>query len=79
MELLVLLKLKWDPYAPTAKDFVATLLQSLVDSGVVESDHLVMVKRHAHTYVDLIAIGKSISNLKNKNFGFLRKFENFCE
>lgn len=56
MELLLLLKLKWDPYAPTAKDFLPILLGNLVENELLPSEHLVMVKRHAQTYIDLIAI-----------------------
>lgn len=58
MELLLLLKLKWDAYAPTAKDFLPLLIGHLVQSepNLIPADHLVMVKRHAQAYVDLIAI-----------------------
>jgi len=59
MELLLLLKLKWDAYAPTAKDFLPLLIGHLVKSNLIPDEHLVMVKRHAQAYVDLIAIGKS--------------------
>ena len=58
MELLLLLKVKWDPYAPTAKDFLPMLLTNLRQNGFLNEESQKMVKRHAQAYIDLIAIGK---------------------
>ena len=59
MELLLLLKVKWDPYAPTAKDFLPMLLTNLMQNGFLNEESQKMVKRHAQAYIDLIAIGKT--------------------
>ena len=62
MELLLLLKVKWDPYAPTAKDFLPMLLTNLMQNGILNEESQKMVKRHAQAYIDLIAIGKTNKN-----------------
>ena len=69
MELLLLLKVKWDPYAPTAKDFLPMLLTNLMQNGFLNEESQKMVKRHAQAYIDLIAIGKKnnhVSRLRAK-------------
>ncbi|CAG5081037.1 Oidioi.mRNA.OKI2018_I69.PAR.g9771.t1.cds [Oikopleura dioica] len=55
MELLILLKLKWDLYGPVAKDFIKELVQLLPDD-ISKSDDVDLVARHASTYADVVAI-----------------------
>ena len=57
MELLILLKLKWDLYGPVAKDFIKELVQ-LLPADISKSDDVDLVARHASTYADVVAIGK---------------------
>jgi hypothetical protein len=61
MELLILLKLKWDLYAPVPKDFIKELVQ-LLPGDISKSDDVDLVARHASTYADVVAIGELLSS-----------------
>ena len=60
MELLILLKLKWDIMVPTSKDFLLVLIKKLQQRKIVKNDDLEGIKTHANTFIDLILLGKSI-------------------
>ena len=56
MELLLLLKLKWDIMVPTSKDFLTVLLKKLeIEIGFKKEE----IKNHANTFIDLIILGNS--------------------
>ena len=56
MELLLLLKLKWDIMVPTSKDFLIVLLKKLeMQIGFKKEE----IKNHANTFIDLIILGKT--------------------
>ena len=59
MELLILLKLKWDIMVPTSKDFLLILIKKLQQRKIVKNDDLEGIKTHANTFIDLILLGKS--------------------
>lgn len=58
MELLILLKLKWDIMVPTSKDFLLVLIKKLQQRKIVKNDDLEGIKTHANTFIDLILLGK---------------------
>ena len=60
MELLILLKLKWDIMVPTSKDFLLVLIKKLQQRKIVKNDDLEGIKTHANTFIDLILLGESI-------------------
>ena len=65
MELLILLKLKWDIMVPTSKDFLLVLIKKLQQRKIVKNDDLEGIKTHANTFIDLILLGKPYrSNLR---------------
>ena len=59
MELLILLKLKWDIMVPTTKDFLVELLNQLEMARMFDSVHKDGIKTHANTFIDLITLGNS--------------------
>lgn len=56
MELLILLKLKWDIMVPTSKDFLLVLIKKLQLRKIVKNDDLEGIKTHANTFIDLILL-----------------------
>ena len=58
MELLILLKLKWDIMVPTSKDFLLVLIKKLQQRKIVKNDDLEGIKTRANTFIDLILLGK---------------------
>ena len=58
MELLILLKLKWDIMVPTTKDFLVELLNQLEMAKMFDPEHKDGIKTHANTFIDLITLGK---------------------
>ena len=58
MELLILLKLKWDIMVPTSKDFLLVLIKKLQQRKIVKNDDLEGIKTHANTFIDLILLGE---------------------
>ena len=69
MELLLLLKLKWDIMVPTTKDFLVELVNHLEKLKFFDAEHKTGIKRHANAFIDLITLGKWESRVK---FGILR-------
>ena len=60
MELLILLKLKWDIMVPTSKDFLLVLIKKLQQRKIIKNDDSEGIKTHANTFIDLILLGKYI-------------------
>ena len=67
MELLLLLKLKWDIMVPTTKDFLVELVNHLEEAKFFDAEHKAGIKRHANAFIDLITLGKC----KTRNFPIL--------
>jgi len=56
MELLLLLKLKWDIMVPTTKDFLVELVNQLEQRKMFDAKHKQGIKTHAITFIDLITL-----------------------
>ena len=61
MELLLLLKLKWDIMVPTTKDFLVELVNQLEMRKMFDTKHKQGIKTHANTFIDLITLGEYFS------------------
>ena len=61
MELLLLLKLKWDIMVPTTKDFLVELVNQLEQRKMFDAKHKQGIKTHAITFIDLITLGEYLT------------------